>query len=425
MAALLTMGCADDDNSEQSNEGSTSTQTAEPIYTSYNGLVMAGYQAWFSTPGDGTGLDWTHYCGTGSIFEPGMNTVSIEFWPEMDEYEKKYLTPFVDKQGNGAYVFSSADYSTTDLHFKWMQEYGLDGVFLQRFLTSVLNSDTKRAQRLQITQNVARAAQKYNRAWSVMYDLSGASQSQIMELADDLAEMEEQIQFTDPAVCPTYLHHNGKPMLAIWGVGFTDDRDYDCADVLELIKTIDAQDKYSLLIGVPYKWLKNSNEDEFWEILKLSDMIMTWAVGRYDYDTYDSFSDGYLDDDIAWCQANGIDYAPLVFPGSSTGNLNNDASGYDKRPRYQGDFMWDQIYKSISHGSKALYIAMFDEVDEGTAIFKCCHEEDLPLNGDGEFVAIEDEVETDHYLWLAGEAAKMLREEESYTAEQPTRDLND
>ena len=35
--------------------------------------------------------------------------------------------------GEGARFFCSDDESTVDTHFRWMKEYGLDGVFLQRF----------------------------------------------------------------------------------------------------------------------------------------------------------------------------------------------------------------------------------------------------------------------------------------------------
>ena len=46
------------------------------------------------------------------------------------------------------------------------------------------------------------------------------------------------------------------------------------------------------------------------------------------------------------------------------------------------------------------YVAMFDEVDEATAIFKCS---DTPPSG-APFVAMEG-LPSDHYLRLAGAAA--------------------
>jgi hypothetical protein len=50
---------------------------------------------------------------------------------------------------------------------------------------------------------------------------------------------------------------------------------------------------------------------------------------------------------------------------------------------------------------------MFDEVDEGTAIFKCGGER--PIGG-SPFVDLSDEP-SDHYLWLSGQTGRLLRGE--------------
>jgi hypothetical protein len=67
-----------------------------------------------------------------------------------------------------------------------------------------------------------------------------------------------------------------------------------------------------------------------------------------------------------------------------------------------------------------IYIAMFDEIDEGTAIFKCATE--VPRSEEGTvFVPLDADLGSDHYLWLSGEAARMLRGERRFSKKIPVR----
>ena len=65
---------------------------------------------------------------------------------------------------------------------------------------------------------------------------------------------------------------------------------------------------------------------------------------------------------------------------------------------------------------------MFDEVDEGTAIFKVKRENEVPLvDGGYKFVGIEADLESDYYLWLTGQAANWFHGESGYSITKPTR----
>jgi hypothetical protein len=55
-------------------------------------------------------------------------------------------------------------------------------------------------------------------------------------------------------------------------------------------------------------------------------------------------------------------------------------------------------------GADSVYVAMFDEMDEGTAIFKCTS--DVPT-GASRFVTFEG-LPSDHYLWLTGMGRKLI-----------------
>ena len=87
-------------------------------------------------------------------------------------------------------------------------------------------------------------------------------------------------------------------------------------------------------------------------------------------------------------------------------------------PRQGGRFYWQQLSTAIRSGAKMIYVAMFDEVDEGTAIFKCT--DNPPVANPAKFIDM-DGMPSDHYLWLTGEAAKMLRGEKPLTDKMPQR----
>jgi hypothetical protein len=396
------------------------------LYTSYENLVMAGYQGWFAAEGDGSERGWYHYQnGSCGGFFPGC--ASIDFWPDMSEYTKKYKSPFKYSDDTDAYLYSPYDEESVDLHFKWMKDYGIDGVFMQRFVVEIKESNVKGKRHFnKVLENALKAAKKYGRAISVMYDLSGSTSADVAYLEKDWNELQTLFSLFDNKVHPTYLRHNGKPLVSIWGVGFNDGRKYTTADVQQLVDKLKGPtNKVSVMLGVPFYWRTLTKDTEtssqLHTLIKKTDIIMPWAVGRYNNDSYQNVSGGELGPDIQWTDANKIDYIPLVFPGFSWGNLKNDPAVYNSIPRMKGDFLWKQVAGAKLTGAKSLYVAMFDEIDEATAIFKSARQEEVPLNGSKQFVGIDNELGSDYYLWLTGKAAQWFHGESGFSATKPTR----
>lgn len=392
------------------------------LFPSYKGLVMAGYQGWFTAEGDGAGRGWHHYQKNGK-FEPGF--ASVDFWPDISDYSKTYPTAFKYSNGETARVYSPYDEESVDLHFKWMQEHNIDGVYMQRFVSEVKGESGKKHFN-KVLANALKASKKYNRAISVMYDLSGSNSSDMDFIIKDWEELQRIFNLYDNKENPTYLRHNGRPLLAIWGVGFNDGRKYTIADIQKLVDNIKGPTKKaSILLGVPYYWRTLTKDTEnspaLHTLIKSADVIMPWAVGRYNASSYTSVAGTTLPGDITWCKTNKIDYAPLVFPGFSWGNLKNDKTLYNQIPRGKGDFLWQQIAGAKMSGAEALYVAMFDEIDEGTAIYKTKKEGTTPLNADGKFVGIETDLESDYYLWLTGQGAKWFHGSGGYNVQKPVR----
>lgn len=371
-------------------------------FSSANGLVMAGYQGWFSAQGDGSALGWQHY-EKQKRFEPGSCT--IDLWPDVSEYTDTYPTPFYLEDGSQARVYSSKDSSTVDVHFRWMRDYGIDGVYMQRFITTLKDNRKKKAYN-QVLHHAFSSACRYNRALCIMYDLSGMQPGDESILIDDWKYLKENGIVSNRT---PYLYHHGKPLVAVWGVGFNDGRRYGLDEAERIIDFL-KKEGCAILVGLPAHWrdLKNDAipDSRLYRLIAKSDIVLPWLVGRFDYDSYENYRKR-INDDLAWCKRHGKDYIPVLFPGFSWHNMNQEFP-LNQIPRLEGRFFGKQVKGAVDSGAKSLYLAMFDEMDEGTAFFKCTSN---PPIGESTFVTFDNQP-SDTYLRLAGEAARYMRGEE-------------
>ena len=459
-------------------------------YTTYKGLLMTGYQGWFGTPGDGCShanhknTEWYHY-RENDMFKPGVLRNSIDLWPDMSEYEIKYDTEFKYPDGTTAQVYSAYDKSTVMLHFKWMQEYGIDGAFMQRFVGEVIDNPDGKDHFDKVLASAMDGSDQYQRAIAVMYDLGGYNPARFEKDDGDA----QAIYDTYASKRKYYLHENGKPLIALWGVGFNPaERGYINEDIQKLSDKL-KEVGYSIMLGVSTYWRAGGGDTytpgraSLHALIKSVDVIMPWYVGRFnDINSYNTGgSDGgfanMVGKDIEWCKnvnesgESKVQYAPHCYPGASDLNMH---PYYERGSRERGKFFWTQLHNCIRRGCTMLYIAMFDEIDEGTAIYKVLRKSDVPsnaadveyyvvynpknekisysdMNGIGRstentvfmaknkvtaptdgwcksekelgitFEGIDDDLETDYYLWLTGQAGKMLRKQIALQETQPKR----
>jgi hypothetical protein len=385
--------------------------------------VLCGYQGWFTAPGDGSGRGWHHYPGRGQ-FKPG--SCNIDLWPDVSDLDddEKHPTPFQFPGGKAAAVFSSHNGKTVLRHFEWMREYGIDGVFVQRFAVETRQPADLRHCNVMLA-HCREGANRSGRAYAVMYDLSGLPAGGTRQVIDDWKLLVDRMKLGRDDKDRAYLRHGGKPVVAVWGVGFNDGRRYTLADCEKLVDFLKNDAQYggnTVLLGVPTGWrtldADSVRDEKLHELLGRADVISPWTVGRYrSLKEVDNHAEKRWKKDLEWCREHKKDYLPVVFPGFSWHN-SHPRSPLDEIPRQKGRFLWQQYLGAKGAGATMIYQAMFDEMDEGTAIFKVTNE---PPAGDSKFVTLEG-LPSDHYLWLTGAGGKLLRGEVKASPEPPPRD---
>jgi hypothetical protein len=376
--------------------------------------VLIGYQGWFACPQDGTG--WRAW----SRGVPAVGTITVDLYPDLRELDpdERCEIPGMTIQGKPAYLFSSRIAKTVRRHFRWMKEYGLDGVLVQRFVGSI---PAKHADGDVVLKSIMAAAQESGRTFAIEYDISGGNPETFAQvLKDDWIYLVDKLKITSS---PNYQRHNGRPVVSVWGMGLLDgDRPpanpKAAGDLIEWFKSgAPPQYRVTYIGGTASYWrtlTRDARPDPAWkDVYAKMDVVQPWTVGRYGtLEAADHWKKDLLVPDLSLLTAQHQIYMPVIFPGFSWHNLKPD-SKQNMIPRLRGEFLWRQAYSAKMAGAKMLKIAMFDEVNEGTAIFKAAsRRKDAPdqgywltLDADGA------ELPSDWYLRLAGEITRMFHGE--------------
>uniref|UniRef100_A0A914DH25 Xylosidase n=1 Tax=Acrobeloides nanus TaxID=290746 RepID=A0A914DH25_9BILA len=242
------------------------------------GKITVGYQGWFGAPEDGSQLDvWWHWSKDNKHPPNPINRRFIS-WPDMREYTTSFQTNF-SNLGNGqpAKLFSSFNEQTVSTHFKWMQQYVIDVVALQRFNQSYYEVNIRN----EMAEKVRANAEKYG------------------------------VKF--------YIIQNGKPVICIWGFGFNDSqRPFTPDECLNVLNWFKSQGLY-VIGGVPTHWRTEDidSRPNFLPVYDAFHMISPWMVGRIsNVSDADRFYTTINTPDLEYLQAREIDYQPCVIPGN-------------------------------------------------------------------------------------------------------------
>ena len=137
------------------------------------------------------------------------------------------------------------------------------------------------------------------------------------------------------------------------------------------------------------------------------DAISPWDAGRFrDNAGMDRLRSEVWEADLAELKRLGIGYMPTAFPGFSWDNLRRTKPGTTLIARRKGEFYWRQFAIFRTLGIRTVFVGMFDEVNEATAIYKVANQ--IPV---GKYFVTYDALPSDWYLKLTGAATRMIRGE--------------
>ena len=223
---------------------------------------------------------------------------------------RKYMKlHFRLRRGNLPYIFSAYDSQSVFLHFKWMRDYGVDGVFVQRSVAAIKNPQNLHHDD-HLLRNALNASRYYHRAIAIMYDFSGINEENKdwQVIIDDWKHLVDSFKIASGGRKQTYLYHRKKPLVALWGVGFPDRTNNlkSIEKIIDFLKNDPVYGGCSILLGVPAYWRDfgmDTEKDPYLHILiHKADIIRPWFVGRFNEETYPQFKIR-IKDDVLMVQA--------------------------------------------------------------------------------------------------------------------------
>lgn len=275
--------------------------------------IIVGYQGWFTC--------YDHWFQWGT--EPTEENLTVDLWPDVSEYPDEALCP-TQVMYNGQLLMAYDSRDVVDTHFRWMSEYGIDAAEIQRFINRPAP----------ILNEVVTAAQVHDIEFYVQYDGLKYEDWTIYDVMADWQEIEWIVD------SPQYMHYEGKPLISFFGVGY-DTYPVDWDILIQWFK----DRGYAVMVGVPPGYTYPE-----------ADLVKPWTVGQY---TNKGEFKSYFKKNM-----KGEDIVPVIWPGFSWYNLTGETWRVDRTKKFF------KVQLNKTRNFDYVYVAMFDEVDEGTAIYK-------------------------------------------------------
>jgi hypothetical protein len=234
----------------------------------------------------------------------------------------------------------------------------------------------------------------------------------VEQLAADWKRLVDDAHLTQDG---RYLRHRGKPVVFVFG--FYSDR-FGPELAGRVIDVFRGDGPYAAtLIGGCQWWWRREKDPGWARVFRRFDVISPWNVGNSTLvDGLKQAATGTWRADLAEAKRAGMDFLPVIYPGFGWANLKGAKAAKDDLPRQGGAFFWRQFATASEAGAEMAYVAMFDEVDEGTAIFKVTNQPPRP----GKFATYEG-LPPDWYLRLTAEGTRVIRGERPNQPTLPIR----
>lgn len=326
-------------------------------------------------------------------------------------------TGFTRADGQKIFVFTSQHPAVVQKHFEQMAANKVNAVAIQRFV-SHLSIPSLKSRMDTVLDNALKASQTTGLPFYITYDVSGAdSKSVINDIRKDWIDLHSRLSL---ATNPSYVHTNGHPLVQLWGFGFTD-RPGDPSEVKLLIDNLRSGTNLpftTVMGGVPSSWINldgDSKSDPAWgSIYGSYDILSPWAAGRYGTaGQATNYINTVQTSQMSMTKNRNQEFLPVIFPGFSWHNLMK-ARGQDavlnQIPRDCGRFLQTQVSAQASLGVKSVYLAMFDEMDEGTAFLPTlAHSSEQPVGVSALSLDIDGcNLDSDFYLKQINVISKTL-----------------
>lgn len=380
----------------------------------FKGKSFAGYQIWHEAGAKAS--DWVHWT-YGHVPGPGFHLsggVDVSSYPDVTEYDPSLLfSTNLGNLGDGrpSGLYHSKKAAIINKQMKWLQDVDFDGVAIQRFVGGIGKSITISDE--SHLSNVKNACEATGHLFYICYDLNGTDATILDRMKKDWVYEIEQIRALTSS--DNYATVNGKPVVEIWGVGYSMATAAQCAS---LISFLQGRGCY-VIGGTPRDW-RTSPAAGFSTIFTSLDCISPWTVGAYgDINGANSYKTSFMVGDKSYCDTNGMDYLPVAFAGSA--NWLSSNLSFSQTDRKGGMLLWTQVLNAKSLGLTSVYYAMLDEFEESTNLIKGAVDYfDLPVNQYFEtFSKNGIWVSSDYYLRLSAYTSKMLRGEKPVTSTIP------